>query len=66
MSIDPGSLNPVARRSLVPGWWDPGIRTNIGAGYKVLAKYTLSVLLHRFLKIVFIPLTGILCQREAV
>ena len=28
----PGSLNPRTRRSRVPGWWDPGIRTNTEAG----------------------------------
>ena len=36
---DPGSLNPGTRRSRVPGWWDPGIRTNTGAGDTVLAKH---------------------------
>ena len=40
MSTDPGSLNPGTRRSRVPGWWDPGIRTNTGAGDTVLAKHT--------------------------
>ena len=30
VSTDPGSLNPGTRRSRVPGWWDPGIRTNTG------------------------------------
>ena len=40
MSTDPGSLNPGSRRSRVPGWWDPGIRTNTGAGDTVLAKHT--------------------------
>ena len=44
MSTDPGSLNPGTRRSRVPGWWDPGIRTNTGAGDTVLAKHTKSVL----------------------
>ena len=33
MSTDPGPLN-------VPGWWDPGIRTNTGAGDTVLARHT--------------------------
>ena len=33
-------LNPGTRRSRVPGWWDPGIRTNTGAGDTVLAKHT--------------------------
>ena len=28
MRTDPGTLNPGTRRSRVPGWWDPGIRTN--------------------------------------
>ena len=32
MSTDPGSLNLGTRRSRVPGWRDPGIRTNTGAG----------------------------------
>ena len=36
----PGSLNPGTRRSRVPGWRDPGIRTNTGAGDTVLAKHT--------------------------
>ena len=36
MSTDPGSLNPGTRRSRGPGWWDPGIRTNTGAGDTVL------------------------------
>ena len=40
MSTDPGSLNPGTRHSRVPGWWDPGIRTNTGAGDTVLAKHT--------------------------
>ena len=40
MSTDPGSLNPGMRRSRIPGWWDPGIRTNTGAGDTVLAKHT--------------------------
>ena len=40
MSADPGSLNPGTRRSRVPGWWDPRIRTNTGAGDTVLAKHT--------------------------
>ena len=40
MSTDPGSLNPGTRRSRVAGWWDPGIRTNTGAGDTVLAKHT--------------------------
>ena len=40
MSTDPGSPNPGTRRSRVPGWWDPGIRTNTGAGDTVLAKHT--------------------------
>ena len=40
MSTDPGSLNPGTRRSQVPGWWDPGIRTNTGTGDTVLAKHT--------------------------
>ena len=40
MSTDPGSLNPGTRRSRVSGWWDPGIRTNTGAGDTVLAKHT--------------------------
>ena len=40
MSTDPGSLNPGTRRSRVTGWWDPGIRTNTGAGDTVLAKHT--------------------------
>ena len=40
MSMDPGSLNPGTRRSRVLGWWDPGIRTNTGAGDTVLAKHT--------------------------
>ena len=40
MSTDPGSLNPGTRRSRVPGWWDPGIHTNTGAGDTVLAKHT--------------------------
>ena len=40
MSTDPGSLNPGTRRSRVPGWWDPGIRKNTGAGDTVLAKHT--------------------------
>ena len=40
MSTDPGSLNPGTRRSRVPRWWDPGIRTNTGAGDTVLAKHT--------------------------
>ena len=40
MSMDPGSLNPGTRRSRVPGWWDPGIRTITGAGDTVLAKHT--------------------------
>ena len=40
LSTDPGSLNPGTRRSRVPGWWDPGIRTNTGAGDTVLAKHT--------------------------
>ena len=40
MSTDPGSLNPGTRRSRVPGWRDPGIRTNTGAGDTDLAKHT--------------------------
>ena len=40
MCTDPGSLNPGMRRSRIPGWWDPGIRTNTGAGDTVLAKHT--------------------------
>ena len=40
MSTDPGSLNPGTRRSRVPGWWDPGIRMNTGAGDTDLAKHT--------------------------
>ena len=40
MSMDPGSLNPGTRRSRVPAWWDPRIRTNAGAGNTVLAKHT--------------------------
>ena len=40
MSTDPGSLNPGTRRSRVPGWWDPGIRTNTGTGGTVLVKHT--------------------------
>ena len=40
MSMDPGSLNPGTRHSRVPGRWDPGIRTNTGAGDTVLAKHT--------------------------
>ena len=39
MSTDPGFLNSGTRRSRVPGWWDPGIRTDTGAGDKVLAKH---------------------------
>ena len=38
--LNPGSLNPGTRRNRVPGWWDPGIRTNAGAGDTVLAKHT--------------------------
>ena len=37
MSTYPGSLNPGTRHSRVPEWWDPGIRTNTGAGDTVLA-----------------------------
>ena len=40
MSTDLGSLNPGMRRSRIPGWWDPGVRTNTGAGDTVLAKHT--------------------------
>ena len=40
MSTDPEYLNPGTRRSRVPGWWDPGIRTNTGAGDTLLAKHT--------------------------
>ena len=40
MGRDPGSLNPGMRRSRLPGWWDPGIRTNTGAGDTVLAIHT--------------------------
>ena len=38
MSTDP--LNLGTRRSRVPGCWDPGIRTNTGAGDTVWAKHT--------------------------
>ena len=40
MSTNPGSLKPGTRRSRVPRWWDPRIRTNTGAGDTVLAKHT--------------------------
>ena len=40
LSMDPGSLNPSTRRSQVPGWWDPGIGMNTGAGDTVLTKHT--------------------------
>ena len=36
----PRSLTPGTSRGRVPGWWDPGIRTNTGAGDTVLAKHT--------------------------
>ena len=50
MSTDPGSLNPGTRRSRVPGWWDPGIRTNTGAGDTVLAKHTLICIIAQVLE----------------
>ena len=37
-------LNPGVGRSRVPGWWNPGIRTNTRAGYRILANDTLFVL----------------------
>ena len=40
ISMDPGSLNRGTRRSRVPGWWDPGIGMNTGAGDTVLTKHT--------------------------
>ena len=51
MSTDPGSLNPGTRRSRVPGWWDPWIRTNTTSEVRENC---------------CILLTGILCHREAV
>ena len=44
MSTDPGSLNPGMRRSRIPGWWDPGIRTNTGAGDTVLKTYLICII----------------------
>ena len=56
MSTDPGSLNPGTRRSRVPRWWDPGVRTNNGAADTVLANHYSSVSKHWFLKIILMPL----------
>ena len=66
MSTDPGSLNPGTRRSRVPGWWDPGIRTNFWDRRDSFGKTYLICIIAQVLENCFIPITGILCQRKAV
>ena len=44
MTTDPGSLNPGMRRSRIPGWWDPGIRTNTGAGDSFGTTYLICII----------------------
>ena len=66
MSTDPGSLKPGTRRSRVPWWWDPGIRTNAGAGDTVLANTLNLYYSTSSWKLFSYPFSGILCQSYVV
>ena len=62
MSTDPGSLNPGTRRSRVPGW-SVRILGQVTQFWQNILNLYYSTGSWKFF---FIPLTGTLCQREAV